>query len=143
MLNSTNAARAALAAVLALSTAGGASAQGMIKTLKMDGGAMSATEGDVLRCSAGEEFQFALIGEDDSMQRVPMEHYSPKARSSDEKVVRAAVPSGSDSQVVFRCMGDGEAWVTTTTSAGVTAHYPVLVGKARKQPSVKAPAPTE
>ena len=142
MLEST-CVRGALAAVLALSAAGAVSAQGMIKTLKMDGGAMSATEGGVLRCSAGEEFQFALIGEDDTMQRVPMELYGPKAKSSDEKVVRAAVPSGSDSQVVFRCVGDGEAWVTTTTTAGVTAHYPVLSGKARKQTAVKAPAPTE
>ena len=142
MLHSTFV-RGALAAVLALSAAGAVSAQGMIKTLKMDGGAMSATEGGVLRCSAGEEFQFALIGEDDSMQRVPMEHYGPKAKSSDDKVVRAAVPSGSDSQVIFRCMGEGEAWVTATTTAGVRAQYPVLVGKARKQPNVKAPAPTE
>ena len=143
MLNSTNAVRGALGAVLMLSTAGTVSAQGAIKTLKMDPGAMGAADGGVLRCSAGEEFQFALIGEDDSMTRVPMELYAPEARSSDEKVVRAAVPSHTSSQVLFRCVGDGEAWVTATTTAGVRAQFPVLVGKARKQTAVKAPAPTE
>jgi hypothetical protein len=141
MLKST-CVRGALAAVLAMSAAGAVAAQGMPKTLKIDTGGQSATTGGVLRCDPGQETQFALIGEDAEMTRVPLELYASEAHSTDEKVVRAVVPDYSASIINVRCEGDGEAWIVATAT-GVRTQFPVLVGKAKRQPNVKAPAPTE
>lgn len=127
----------AISAVLFVGISGQAFAQGMIKTLRLDDGGMSATTGGVLRCAIGEEYQFALIGEDGAMMRVPMELYAPTAASSNESVVRAAVPETSANVVLVRCLGDGEA-VVSAEAGGVRATYPVLAGKARQQAGARS-----
>jgi hypothetical protein len=122
------------------STQGGGAAQGGLAALKLDAGAMSIAEGGILRCENGQEVTLGLIGEDASMQRAPLEPLRPKAHSTDDRVVRAAMSSGSDYVVNVRCGGDGEAWVVAD-AGGQRAVYPVLVGKSRRQPAMTTQAP--
>lgn len=116
-------------------------AQGPIIELKIDAGARSQAADGTLRCDVGEEHDFALIGEDASMSRVPLEPLAPSAQSSNQEAVRAAVPSYSSNVVLIRCVASGEAWVVAE-AGGVRAVYPVLVGKARRQAKVTAPVPS-
>lgn len=120
--------------------AGGEVSQGGLAALKLDAGAMSIAEGGILRCETGQEVTLGLTGEDASMQRAPLEPWRPKAQSTDDRVVRAAMSSGSDYVVNVRCGSDGEAWVVAD-AGGQRAVYPVLVGKARRQPAMTTQAP--
>lgn len=124
----------------AASPASGGAAGAGLASLKLDAGAMSIAEGGILRCESGQDLQFGLIGEDSSMERVPLEPHSPKAHSTNGAVVQAAMSSNSSYVVNVRCGGDGEAWVVAD-AGGQRAVYPVLVGRARKQAAMTTKAP--
>lgn len=119
---------------------GGGGAQGGVASLKLDAGAMSIAAGGILRCEEGQEVTLGLTGEDASMNRIPLEPLSPEARSTNDGVVRAAMSSGSSYVVNVRCVSDGEAWVVAD-AGGRRAVFPVLVGRARRQPAMTTQAP--
>lgn len=111
--------------------AGTALAQGSPVKLDLQG-SPSRTETGALRCAVGDETEFGLTGTDSAGQTVINERYVPEVKSTDERVLVAALSPNSPYVMNTVCKGDGEAWILVR-SGKATMEYPVLVGRARSR----------